>query len=147
MATVFLSKRKGALLLRLTNPIADRGLTGLRVHGRLSYETLEGERVEDQMEAVYYGQTTDERGMFFEQTSVGKTVALAVLVDNMRFAAELYGRNQDAAVDHMQAVVERIQADVDALDDLSLLVEETLALELLGLMEAHAPQGDLYGQR
>jgi hypothetical protein len=146
VATVFLSKNKGALLLRLTNPIGDRGLTGLRVNGRLSYKTLDGELVEDQIEAVYSGQTTDERGMFFEQTSVGKTVALAVLVDNMRFAAELYGRNKDAAADHMQAVVERIQADVDALDDVSLLVEEILALELLGLMEAHAPQGDLYGQ-
>ncbi len=147
VATVFLSRRKGALLLRLTSPLSFVGFSGQRVRGRLTYETVQGEQVEDQFVAVCDGWDTDDRGMFFEQPVVGKTVALAVLVSNMRRAAAEYESSRQRAVEIMQAVVERFEADAGSLHDEALQPEVDLAGRLLRLMEQGAPQGDLYGMR
>ncbi len=147
VATVFLSRRKGALLLRLTSPLPFDWFSGRRVLGRLTYETLQGEQVEDQFEAVCDGQDTDERGMFFEQPAVGKTLALAILVSNMKRAAQEYGSSKFRAVEIMRAVVERIEADAGSQDDEALVPEVELARQLYELMEQNAPQGDMYGMR
>ena len=145
VATVFLSKRRGGLLIRLVNATGG-GLTGMRVAGELSYTTPAGEHIAQDIEAVYFGQQPDDRGMFFEQAGVAKTTALAILVDNMKAAAEDYGDHRQAAVRLMHQVVERFADDAQALDDPALLPELELARDLLDLMEQGAPQGDLYGQ-
>ncbi len=143
VATVFLSRRKGALLVRMVRPGSD-DLAGLRVDGRLDYETLEGLEVGQDLVSGYHGQQTDERGTWFEQHGVGKAVALAVLVDGMRRAAEAYGDDREEAIGLMEDVVARFEADVQALADDSLEPELKLARELLDLMRAGAEQGDMY---
>ena len=140
-STVFLSKRKGALLVRL-EPTAET--TDLAVSGSLTYETLTGEEVTDTLQAAL--DASDD--FVFEQASVGKTVALALLVANAKDAAELYATQQDAAVTLMRAAAERFEADVERLgaDAGSLRDEVAFADALLTLMEEGAEQGTLYGQ-
>ncbi len=140
-STVFLSKRRGALLVRLS---ADGAPKSLAVSGTLSYETLEGERVEDTLAATFDAEP-DARGQAFAQPSVGKTVALALLVSGMKSAAETYAESPQGGSEKMQEVAARIAADTEALEDDSLTQEVELAETLLGLMEAGAPQGTLYG--
>lgn len=143
VATVFLSKRKGALLLRLAPLAAD--LSGLRLDGDLAYWTPEGQLVEDSVVAAYGDQPLDVRGQYFQQDAVAKTVALAVLVSNMRIAAERYGVNQADGAEHMRATYERFLADSESIDDAALAPEVILAADLLELMENAAPQSDPYG--
>lgn len=141
VASVFLSKRKGALLLELSG----LGEQGFKANAALSYETRDGERVEQTLEAHHDGQGLDERGHSFEQRSVAKATALALLVSGMREAAEAYQGDAAVAVERMTTVAERIGADAAALDDEALDAEVELAQALLALMESGAPQGDLYG--
>jgi hypothetical protein len=82
---------------------------------------------------------------WFDQTAVGKTVALAVLVSGMKNAALLYGDSPAMAAGIMRQAAVRITADAEFLDDEELGVEVQLANHLLALMEDGAPQGDLYG--
>ena len=145
VSTVFLSKRKGALLARVT-PDAGHDLTGLRVSGRLSYTTPAGDSVEDNIDVAYNGEPVDDRGHYFQQAGVAKTVALAVLVDGMKHAAEQYTDAPETAIATMRAVVERFAADAETLGDDALNVEMELANELLRLMASGAPRGDMYGQ-
>ncbi len=144
VATVFLSRRKGALLLRLV-PKELQPISGLSAAGRLAYTTLTGESVNQDLQVLYPAGAPDERGMLFEQPSVGKVVALAVLVSGMKAAAEVYAGDRGEAVGIMQAVTDRIRLDATALDDPALQPEVELAEDLLDLMEQDAPQGDLYG--
>ncbi len=146
VTTVFLSRRKGALLLRFA-PAYGRPINDLRLHGNLNYLTPDGEEITQSLEINYPEGPLTEQGRYFEQASVGKTVALAILVANMKQAAELYQSNQAQAVTLMNKVVTRIRADAEPLDDLALQVEVELAERLLALMTEGAPQGDLYGQR
>lgn len=141
-STVFLSKRRGALLVRLAPTAED--LATLNVSGTLAYKTPAGERVDDTLTATFTPEP-DERGHAFAQPSVGKTVALAVLVSTMRTAAERYAEAPQAATELMRRAAERLEADAEALGDGGLAAEVTFARELLGLMEAGAPQGTLYG--
>ena len=146
VATVFLSKRKGALLLRLT-PAIHIPMASLCVDNRLSYTTPEGAPVIETLKVAYPQGDLDTRGMVFEQNSVGKTVALAVMVSNMKLAAEKYAQDPGGAVAIMEKVVDRITADAAALADPALDPEVQLARDLLALMESGADQGDLYGLR
>jgi Ca-activated chloride channel family protein len=146
VSTVFLSKRRGALLVRL-DPIEEQ-LGTFEAAVSLSYEDLDGSRVDDNVSFAYDGSALDDRGHYYEQTSVAKSVALAILVEGMRDAATLYADDgQATAIAHMELVVARISADVGALgEDESLSVEVQLAEDLLALMQQGADQGDLYGR-
>jgi Ca-activated chloride channel family protein len=146
VATVFLSKRKGALLRRLmpTNQIP---MASMCVDNKLSYTTPEGVPVTESLRVAYPQGDLDARGMVFDQPSVGKTVALAVLVSNMKLAAEKYAQARGDAIEIMKMVVDRITQDAQALADPALDPEVQLAQDLLTLMEAGADQGDLYGLR
>ncbi|MBU0640025.1 MAG: VWA domain-containing protein [Planctomycetes bacterium] len=144
VSTVFLSQRKGALLLQVA-PTEGVDLAGLAVDGRLTYSTPGGEQVEEDIVVTYAGQALDLDGQYFEQPGTRKAVALAVLVDGMQRAASAYGTDQPAAVEIMQAVVARCSADLEALGDDALLAELELARDLLHLMEQGAEQGDMYG--
>ncbi len=144
VSTVFLSRRKGALLLRI-EPDEGTELAGMRLSGSLSYQTPQGDLVEEAVDAMYSGEPLDKRGKYFEQPGVGKTVALAVLVSSMREAAELYSRERELAIATMTGALARFSADAQALDDEALSAEVDLAHDLLQLMEQGADQGNLYG--
>jgi len=143
VATVFLSRRKGAMLLQLTPD--DGEATAFDVAGTIAYTNPNGTPKTAEVQASFDG-TLDERGQGWEQHSVGRTAALALLVDGMKGAVSVYQNDQVAAVTTMTAVHDRFAADALVLDDKDLPVEVQLAAELLELMEAGAPQEqDLYG--
>ncbi|MFH1468524.1 MAG: VWA domain-containing protein [Pseudomonadota bacterium] len=139
VATVFLSRRKGAMLLQLT---PDDGEVGpFEVSGTISYRTPAGAARTAEVQASFDGEL-DERGQGWEQHSVGRTAALALLVDGMKNAATAYQTDHPAAVVEMTSVHERFAADATALADDDLPVEVQLAADLLALMEADADQAD-----
>lgn len=144
VATVFLSRRKGALLLQLGN--ASSRLDGAGAATSLSYTTPSGQGVTDSLSAVYSGEPLDSRGMYFQQPSVGKSVAIALLMSNMRKAAELYQMNPTEAIALMEKVVARITTDAASFADPSFAPDVKLAEDVLHLMKIGAPQGDLYGK-
>lgn len=165
VSTVFLSKRKGALLISLQpgdaaseedgteGDGADAGegedaasaLDSFAVSGLLRYTTPAGEPVENTLSASYAGEALDARGHYYQQTATGKTVALALLVSGMHEAAELYENQPEQAVAHLEAVYQRFAADAESLGDAALEREQDLAGDLLELMKSGAEQGSLYG--
>ena len=146
VSTVFLSKRKGALLLRIAADESNSAaaLDAFAVHASLRYLTPAGEPIALQLDATYEGQALDARGHYTEQPSTARTVALALLVTGMHEAAGLYEESQSAAVERMTAARDRFAADAEALGDATLTPELELASDLLALMEAGAPQGSWY---
>lgn len=145
VATVFLSKKKGALLVRLALP--EQGPAGLAAEGTLRYTTPEGSMVEEPLHLAYGGEALDERGHFYQQPSVRKAVALAILVAAMREASEAYPTDAAAALAKVQSAAERFAADCAAIADPGMQPEIDLVNALAALMEKGAPQGNLYGQR
>ncbi len=146
VSTVFLSKRKGALLLRIAAESSNSAaaLDAFAVHASLRYLTPAGEPIALQLAAAYEGQALDARGHYAEQPSTARTVALALLVTGMHEAATLYAQDQPAAVERMTAARDRFAADAEALGDATLTPELELAGDLLALMEAGAPQEGWY---
>ena len=146
VSTVFLSRRKGALLVSVRPPaLGEDGVLGaFDMVANLRYVTLAGEVVEQQLEAAYQGEPVDERGHYYEQPSTGKAVALAVLVSGMHEAAVLYTEDQAAAIARMTAVRDRFAADAESLGNETLAPELQLAQDLLALMEQGAAQGGWY---
>ena len=139
-STVFLSKRRGALLVRFSS----EDFSNFGVTGTLSYTTPAGEPVSETASVSYDGTPLSERGTYFQQPSVGKTVALALLFSGMREAAERYGESQRDAAALMAKVTERVKADAEMLGA-DLADEVNLARDLSALMEAGAKQGTFYG--
>ena len=77
MATVFLSKRRGALLLQLapeSAPIA----AGDGVTLSLKYQDRDGEKINASLSVSHDGGALDARGHYMPEESVAKTVALAL---------------------------------------------------------------------
>jgi Ca-activated chloride channel family protein len=145
VASVFPSHRKGALLACL-KPEAGSSLSGASVTGQLTYATIAGETITQNLTWNFPDAPDQTDGQWFEQTTVGKTVALAVLVSGMESAARIYGDDPGGAVEIMQQVRTRVEADASRFEDADLANEAQLAIQLLALMEAEAPQGDLYGE-
>jgi Ca-activated chloride channel family protein len=168
VSTIFLSRRKGALLLRV-EPVAggtpgalaegdidagavdagpvDAGLPAFpafALAANLAYLTPASEPITDTLDAVYGGEPLDARGHYYQQPGTAKTVALAVLVSAMRKAAELYSGDRAGAVVLMTAARDRFAADAAAMADPALDVEVAFTQALLDLMIEGAPQGDLY---
>lgn len=142
VASVFLSKRRGALLVRFAAEATD--FTAVHAEGRITYVTPGGTEVDEQLSVDYDASPLDARGHGYEQAIVGRTVALAVLVSNMKAAATVYEQEQGEAVAIMEGVVARVAADAEAMDDEALAPEVQLARDLLALMKEGAPQGTMY---
>ena len=119
-------------------------MTGLGANSERSYNSLSGQPISDSLSSLYSGNPLDARNMYFQQPSVGKTVALALMVSNMHKAAELYPTNPPGAVSLMEKVVARIVDDAAAFADPSFDREVKLAQDVLALMKKGAPQGNLY---
>jgi Ca-activated chloride channel family protein len=146
VATVFLSKRRGGMLLELA-PVGDATLDGAQVDLSLSYVDQHGEAFDERLTAAYPGNgRTDERGTYMPQPGIDKAVALALLVSAMNEAAELYGSDPDGAVERLAPALERFAVDADALDDADLQEEAEFWPKLLELMVQGAQQGSFYGR-
>jgi len=142
--TVFLSKRKGALLVELNGP--DATPNGLYGRFTLQYTEPDGTAITDEATFLHDGAALDDRGQWFQQHGVARTTALGLLTDSMHEAALLYGTNQTRAAEAMSTASERFAADAAVLGDDDLTVEVELAAALTDLMKNRAPQGTLYGE-
>lgn len=141
VSTVFLSRRRGALLLRI-DPPAETDLDELSVEVALDYQTAEGDEVS---QAFVKDFPSLDGEPSFEQVGVHKTVALARLVSSMKAAAELYGAERDSAISVLQAAHVRFEEVADALEDPDLERERELSADLLTLMREGASQDSFYG--
>jgi hypothetical protein len=142
VSSVFLSRRKGALLFSLAGP----DLSGLRADMTLSYRTPAGDEVSVPLATAYDGEPLDEGGRHFEQPSTARAAALALLVSGMKQAAETYAASPEEAESIMRAADERFASDAAAIDDPTLDPEAALSRSMLELIAERAPQGTLYGQ-
>jgi Ca-activated chloride channel family protein len=145
VASVFLSKRKGALLISLA-PTQEGALDGLAADIDLTFTTRGGSTISRELRVERAGAPLDERGHWFAQPSVAATTALALLVDGMHDAAEQYASSPDIAQTTMQLAHDRFAADAAATSDPQLAVEVDLAAAMLQLIVERAPQGSLYDQ-
>lgn len=141
-ASVFLSRRKGALLVAL-EPTATPALA-LSGHFDLGYVEPSGQPVEESLPFSYDG-PLDERGQGFSQRAVARTTALGVAAEAMHQAAKVYAEDPLAAARILLAAQERFTADVAALGDADLAPEVELLAALTKLVQRGAPQGTLYG--
>lgn len=141
-STLFLSRRKGAQLIQFhfDSPSAIENFATLV---NLSYQTPDSKAQTDTL-INQYDKTELKNGYYFQQKSVEKTVALGLLVANMHKAADLYGKDQTAALKLMEKSYSRFDEDVKRLGDASLNKEVLFAASVLELMRKNAPQGTLY---
>jgi Ca-activated chloride channel family protein len=145
VATVFLSKRRGALLVSLTED-EDGALDLAYADADLSWENPSGVVRTATMRASRDGAALDERGQWFAQEATARTTALALLVSGMHDAAAAYGGDPALATTIMRGAQERFAADALAIGAESLTPEVALGAAMLRLIEERAPQGTLYGQ-
>jgi Ca-activated chloride channel family protein len=141
--TVFLSRKKGALLVALESP--DGSPVGLSGALSLAYTEADGTAVAEELPFAYDGSALSD-GRWFQQHGTDRTVALGLLAEAMHDAAFAYDNDRDLAKQTMTAAVERITADAQRLGDEDLGVEVELASAMLQLIEQGAPQGTLYGE-
>ncbi|HUQ04822.1 MAG TPA: VWA domain-containing protein [Kofleriaceae bacterium] len=144
VATVFLSKRKGALLLSLAEETAG-ALDLAYADADLSWENPSGVVRTSTVRAARDGAAVDERGQWFAQESTARTTALALLVSGMHDAAAAYGGDPALATTIMRAAQDRFAADAAAIGAPDLAPEVELGRAMLQLVEERAPQGSLYG--
>jgi len=141
VSTVFLSRRRGALLLRI-EPEHDAAYDALSIGLSLKYLTTQGEAMEESFAKNFSGFTEDNS---FEQDGVHKTVALGRLVSAMREAAELYATDRDAAISVLQHALVQLEDAQGSLNDPALQKEVAFSADLLGLMREGASQESSYG--
>lgn len=143
VATVFLSKSRGALLVEISSD-PEEALPSTSASVRLDYTTLAGEPVHEELSSGYQGQPTDAEGRWFEQPSVAKATALALLVSRMADACDAYATDHAAAIAILEPARERFASDAAALGDPALPAELAFTDAMLDLMRNDAPQGSFY---
>jgi Ca-activated chloride channel family protein len=139
-SSVFLSKRRGALLVALTSPDGTPATLGGSFS--LAYAEPDGTAIEDLVTFDYAG-PLDARGQWFAQPGVARATALALLTEGMHEAAVNYGQNPGDAEATLRAATQRFAADATALGDDDLLEELELSRAMLRLVEIRADQGTL----
>ncbi|MBN1771215.1 MAG: VWA domain-containing protein, partial [Deltaproteobacteria bacterium] len=137
VATVFLSRRKGAMLVRLA-PLEAGPFEAAAASLSLRYAGVDGTPLDESLDVRYEGQTLDEHGRWLPQPGLARTVALALLVSGMREAAEQYATDHAAAVATLEAARERFASDIAGLADEAMDAELEFADALLALMRAGA---------
>ena len=144
VSTVFLSRKRGALLLKLTD--ANEQIRGQALSAELRYKDYEQQEKLQTLQLSFPTSTSTNTAYIFEQSSVGRATALALLVTGMKKAAELYQEDRPAATEMFRPIVARIVADAEFFDDDGLREEAKFAQKMLKLMEEEAPQGNFYGR-
>ena len=145
VATVFLSKNRGALLLEL-KALNGASLSDAHVDLNLSYTRPDGSQVSKTIDLEYNDESVDACGVYMPQAGIDKTVALALLTEALEQSTSLYQSSQHAAAAHLAAALERFDVAADRLNDAGLDDEALFWPKLLQLIDEGAPQGDFYGQ-
>jgi Ca-activated chloride channel family protein len=141
-SSVFLSKRRGAMLVGFEPPTGGQLFAGKFV---LSYQEPDGQEIVETLPFGHDGSPVDERGQWFAQRGTARTTALGLYAEAMHEAVVAYETDHDAAAAILAPAIERFTADAAALGDDDLPVEVALGEALLALILADAPQGTLYG--
>ncbi|MFO0612477.1 MAG: VWA domain-containing protein [Polyangiaceae bacterium] len=142
VASVFLSKSRGGLLLELGGEFkpdsgVDFDLTYLGPNDQAHAVTV----------STRIGSAPlDARGVSMPELGVSRATSLAIFVSAMHEAAALYATQPGAAAALLDGALERLHADADASKDADLSAEFTFWTKLAALMHQGAPQGDLYGE-
>jgi hypothetical protein len=144
--TVFLSKRRGALLTAFAAPGVATPDT-MRGTVDIAYRELWGAETTSSVPYGFTGGAVDARGHWYQQRGVARTTALALFTEAMHEAAVVYGTDPDEAELIMRAAQERFTVDAEVLADADLPVEVELGASLLQLIVNRAQQGTLYGQQ
>lgn len=143
VSTIFLSKKKGALLLEI-GPDPEAAFSSANASLRLDYVEIGGEAVHEELSAGYQGEALDEEGRWFPQAGLAKSASLALLVDAMHRAADSYETDHAAAVAILTPARDRFVSDAAAIGDPAISAEIDFTNALLVLMQNDAPQGSLY---
>jgi Ca-activated chloride channel family protein len=145
VSTVFLSKRRGALLLELGRDQASPFAQGDGVALTLSYADPKGATHHASLAPAFDGAPLDARGVSMPQPGIARTVSLAIFTSELREALEAYGGQPAHAIEILEPALGRLAQDAAATSDAELTAEAEFWPQLLELMKAGAPQGDLYG--
>jgi Ca-activated chloride channel family protein len=136
VATVFLSRRKGAILARLTAPgqLAQDQLVATKAFSFRPAETRK--QVETTLTSRYEGsEPLASTETWYSQRSVRKTVALTNFILGARKACEKWKAGEQAAAREVaDSTAALLQSEADALDDAPLRTEAELARRLAALM-------------
>jgi Ca-activated chloride channel family protein len=143
VATVFLSKNKGALLVELAPEQLDT-MAAAEASLTLSYRDANGEAYEQALNASYGGEALDGRGVHMPEQGIAKAVALALLVRGMKEACQLYADDRIGAIARLDDALARFDADAGQIFDADIAAEAAFWPKLAELMRAGAPQGSLY---
>lgn len=137
VATVFLSRRRGAVLARLSKP--EQGQVPPHqqlVSSAFSFSPVEGEPAAVTLSASYEGSeplTSSET--WYSQRTVRKTVALTNFILGARKACEHWRNGERAQAREMaDRTAALLSAEAEALDDAPLRAEVELAGKLAALM-------------
>ncbi|MBV1880374.1 MAG: VWA domain-containing protein [Pseudomonadales bacterium] len=158
VATVFLSKNKGALILKFHTEGETSFAAGSGASLTIDYEDIDGTPHNNTLQAYYDGTPLDGNGYYMPEPSVLKAMALVTLVEGMRSSAEAYSfynaggdaspENivaQDLAIGILSGVLTRFDSDALMINEPAYTAEADFWAQLLTLMQAGAPQGNLYG--
>lgn len=140
VATVFLSKKKGGLLLELSP--GDTPLHSGTCAVDLSWMDAAGQSHKQSLDASYNGQTLDESGSYLPQQGLARAVPLALLVTAMHDAAEQYSTSPTQAIATLKPALARFTKDASGDPDLE--AEAQFWVKLLDLMQQGAAQGNFY---
>jgi Ca-activated chloride channel homolog len=150
VSTVFLSNRRGAVLVEL-KPLSSAGTTdaqrlqALQVVGFLEYEDEAGQKQTQKIDLKMPAEAlVNINGQVATQLGTLKATTLAMFAANAQEAARLYATNRPMAVAVLTKALERLQADAVAQNDQALKETIPFGQSLLTLMKSNAPQGNLY---
>ena len=141
VATVFLSKNRGALLLKLQGET----LQNLSVNLGLSYYGLDNDFHESSVNVSYTGNELNSGGYYMPQAGITKAVALTLLVTEMKRSVTLYQNDREQAITMLSNALNRFSAYAVLLGDDAISQEANFWNRLLTLMQSGAPQGNFYG--
>lgn len=135
VATVFLSRRRGAILARLSRG-AELPPNQTVMTSAFSFQPVEGEAPAATLTASYEGsEPLASTATWYSQRSVRKTVALTNFILGARQACDRWGKGEKAAA---REVADRtaalLEAEAEALDDAPLRTEAELARKLAALL-------------
>jgi Ca-activated chloride channel family protein len=137
VATVFLSRRRGAIVARLSGSGEVQPNQPVVANG-LSFQPVEGEAPPAvSLTAKYEGSAPlSSTASWYSQSTVRKTVALTNFILGARLACEHWQKGEKAAA---REVADRtaalLQAEAEALNDAPLRIEAELARKLAALMQ------------
>ena len=141
VSSVFLSRKKGALLVQMGLEDAETAIPSFETIGHIEYTTERGEAVEKEISLSY---ESSQGNNYYEQQSVDQSVALALLTESMKRVTELYATQRDLSVSVMEAALERYKAQIADVSNDNMIREELLAQDLLDLMQNDAEQQSEY---